>query len=189
MMVAEGDLVGLYTVMSGTFAATNREVEFPHIDFFRIQDGKIAEVWVEWDNLSLMMQMGVLPPPEPVEAPISSIEDLVGVWNIQIEDTPFLMEYLPDGTGTIFNLNGAGGWLRDPDCPACEERFTFAVEDGELHFLTSELYPQFGEQRYEAFVTIQDGEPISLRFESVGFDPMFERRIAIDGQTLFPVEP
>jgi predicted ester cyclase len=72
MIVAEGDLVALYTNMSGTFAPTGQEVEFPHIDFFRIEGGKIAELWVEWDNLSLMTQMGVLPPPEPVEETIST---------------------------------------------------------------------------------------------------------------------
>ncbi len=30
---------------------------------FRLEDGKIAEMWVTWDNLSALMQLGHFPPP------------------------------------------------------------------------------------------------------------------------------
>jgi predicted ester cyclase len=62
MIVAENDLVAVYAEMSATFAETDREVAFPFIAFFRVEDDKLAELWVEWDNLTVLAQMGVLPP-------------------------------------------------------------------------------------------------------------------------------
>lgn len=104
MMVAENDLVALYTVMSGTFAGADRAVEFPHIDFFRIEDGQIAELWVEWDNMTLLTQMGLFPPPQAEALPVGTYTttitpedlnaadfqyptDLEGTWEIQVSET------------------------------------------------------------------------------------------------------
>ena len=30
---------------------------------FRIEDDKIAEIWVTWDNVAGLTQLGLLPPP------------------------------------------------------------------------------------------------------------------------------
>jgi hypothetical protein len=30
---------------------------------FRIETAKIAEIWVEWDNVSRLAQLGLSPPP------------------------------------------------------------------------------------------------------------------------------
>lgn len=42
---------------------TGREVTLSAIDIFRIADGKIAEAWVLRDDLGMLQQLGVVPPP------------------------------------------------------------------------------------------------------------------------------
>ncbi len=64
MMAAEGDLVAGYNLFSGTDAATGKQFEVPLVWFFRVEDGKLAELWVEWDTLTVLAQLGLLPPPE-----------------------------------------------------------------------------------------------------------------------------
>lgn len=70
MMVAEGDKVAVYTTFRGTMdgpmgdiPATGNAVEAPFLAIFRIKDGRIAELWVEWDNVYLLSQLGLFPPP------------------------------------------------------------------------------------------------------------------------------
>ena len=71
MLIAEGDKVAAYATYSGTltgpmgnFPATGKSAESKFITIFRIEEGKIAEVWVEWDNLAMLTQLGLFPPPE-----------------------------------------------------------------------------------------------------------------------------
>ncbi|UCF18701.1 MAG: ester cyclase [Gemmatimonadota bacterium] len=71
MLVAEGDKVaglatyaGTNTGPLGNFAATGKSAELRFLSIFRIQDGRIAELWVEWDNLAMLTQLGLFPPPE-----------------------------------------------------------------------------------------------------------------------------
>ncbi len=40
-----------------------KTAELPFITLFRIEDAKVAEIWAEWDNLNLMTQLGLYPPP------------------------------------------------------------------------------------------------------------------------------
>jgi steroid delta-isomerase-like uncharacterized protein len=67
-MVAEGDLVGVW----GTYDGTQRGPIGPlpasgartHFDFgavFRMADGKIAEWWITWDNMTILRQLGHMP--------------------------------------------------------------------------------------------------------------------------------
>jgi predicted ester cyclase len=69
MMVAEGDFVATYATFTGThrgqlgpFAPTDRSVEAKFLALFRIENGKIAEIWVEWDNIATLTQLGLYPP-------------------------------------------------------------------------------------------------------------------------------
>lgn len=69
-LVAEGDYVaglatytGTHTGPMGEFPATGRAVECPFLAMFRIEDGQIAELWVEWDNVAILTQLGLFPPP------------------------------------------------------------------------------------------------------------------------------
>ena len=68
-MIAEGDKVVVR--MSGDFThrgeflgipPTGRHISWSWIDIWRIADGKFAEHWVEADMMSLMQQLGALPP-------------------------------------------------------------------------------------------------------------------------------
>ncbi len=67
-MVAEGDMVAVYATFTGTnigklgeISATGRFVKVKFFAMFRIETGKIAEIWVEWDNISRLIQLGLWP--------------------------------------------------------------------------------------------------------------------------------
>jgi predicted ester cyclase len=68
-VVAEGDLVAVRARYSGTltgpmgdFPATGKSAETTFLAMFRIADRKIAEMWVEWDNMAILTQLGLFPP-------------------------------------------------------------------------------------------------------------------------------
>lgn len=72
MMVAEGDLVAVYITFAGTheapmgdIPATGKRMESETFGFHRLKDGKIAETWVTWDNVAILKQLGLFPPPAP----------------------------------------------------------------------------------------------------------------------------
>jgi steroid delta-isomerase-like uncharacterized protein len=69
-IIAEGDKVLLRWSMSGThqgelmgIPATGRRVTVRGFDLFRIEGGKIVEMWQEADQLGMMQQLGVIPEP------------------------------------------------------------------------------------------------------------------------------
>jgi predicted SnoaL-like aldol condensation-catalyzing enzyme len=67
-IVAEGDLVMVHSVSSGTHtggewlgvSATGNKLSFNVVDIFRIEDGKLAEHWDVADTLTLFTQLGVV---------------------------------------------------------------------------------------------------------------------------------
>lgn len=68
-LVAEGDRVAALATYAGTqagpmggFPATGRAFESPFLSIFRIEEGRIAELWVEWDNVHMLTQLGLFPP-------------------------------------------------------------------------------------------------------------------------------
>jgi steroid delta-isomerase-like uncharacterized protein len=70
-LVAEGDRVAFWGTFSGTqegpmgpFPPTGRRLVSAIGGMFRIEAGKIAELWVTWDNLAGLVQLGLFPPPE-----------------------------------------------------------------------------------------------------------------------------
>ncbi len=70
-LVAEGDRVAILATYSGTHTGpmgdvppTGKSVEAPFMAIFRIEAGQIAELWVEWDNLLMLNQLGLFPPPD-----------------------------------------------------------------------------------------------------------------------------
>lgn len=69
-LVAEGDRVAFWGSFSGTqegpmgpFPPTGKRMESQIGGMFRIEDGRIAELWVTWDNLAGLAQLGLFPPP------------------------------------------------------------------------------------------------------------------------------
>lgn len=70
MIAAEGDLVGFYMTYSGTqegqmgpFPPTGKKMSLECAGFHRLENGKIVETWVTWDNLAALIQLGHFPPP------------------------------------------------------------------------------------------------------------------------------
>lgn len=66
-LIAEGDFVGYWATYSGTqagrmgpFPPSGRRVTSPFAGYFRFEDGKIAEVFVTWDKVDLLTQLGHL---------------------------------------------------------------------------------------------------------------------------------
>jgi steroid delta-isomerase-like uncharacterized protein len=69
--IAEGDKVVVRANNEGTHTgpflgipATGKLAKWSFIDIHRIEDGKIVEHWVETDQVSLMQQLGMIPPPQ-----------------------------------------------------------------------------------------------------------------------------
>lgn len=72
LLVAEGPYVACITRGTGTqrgpmgdLPPTGKTIEIMNFIFHRIENGKIAETWIGWDNLAAMAQLGVLPPATP----------------------------------------------------------------------------------------------------------------------------
>jgi steroid delta-isomerase-like uncharacterized protein len=69
MLIGEGDRVAAYVSYRGTqtgtmgpFPASGNRVDLKFIGILRIENGKVAEIWVEWDNLTVLTQLGHFPP-------------------------------------------------------------------------------------------------------------------------------
>jgi ketosteroid isomerase-like protein len=67
-MIAEGDRVIVRWTFNGIhqgeylgITPTHKPVSFTGIYIFRIQDGRIAEVWNLWDQVGEWQQLGILP--------------------------------------------------------------------------------------------------------------------------------
>jgi steroid delta-isomerase-like uncharacterized protein len=67
-VVVEGERAGIWVTYEGTqtgafgpFPASDRKVNFDFGGIARAQDGKLAELWVTWDNMTIMGQLGLLP--------------------------------------------------------------------------------------------------------------------------------
>ena len=49
------------------FPPSGKKMDIRFISFARFEEGKMAEMWVEWDNLASLTQLGHFPPPEQGE--------------------------------------------------------------------------------------------------------------------------
>ena len=69
MLVAEGDLVAFWATYSGTqtgqmgpFPPTGKSAELDFSGVHRLENGKVVETWVTWDNITILSQLGHFPP-------------------------------------------------------------------------------------------------------------------------------
>jgi steroid delta-isomerase-like uncharacterized protein len=69
-MIADGDRVAYISTMKGTHTgplpglpATGKAFTLVNIIMQRLEDGKIVETWVSWDNVAFLTQIGVMPAP------------------------------------------------------------------------------------------------------------------------------
>jgi steroid delta-isomerase-like uncharacterized protein len=70
-LVAEGDRVAIWATYTGTqegamgpFPPSGKEMVLEFAAIFRFEDNKIAELWVIWDNMAALSQLGHFPPKE-----------------------------------------------------------------------------------------------------------------------------
>jgi len=68
-LVAEGEYVALYFTYAGTHTGqwgpippTAKRFELECSGVLRMSGGKIAELWITWDNLAVLTQLGHWPP-------------------------------------------------------------------------------------------------------------------------------
>ncbi len=68
--IVSGNRVALRWTSDGTqhgdylwVQPTGRRIHFEGLDLIHLRDGKIAEVWTEYDNLSVLQQVGAMPLP------------------------------------------------------------------------------------------------------------------------------
>lgn len=69
-IIAEGDMVAAYLTYTGTqtgamgnIPPTGKVMDSKTFVFHRFENGKIAESWVTWDNVAILTQLGLFPPP------------------------------------------------------------------------------------------------------------------------------
>ncbi len=69
LMFADSDKVAYITTMKGTQTGTmdglppsGKEFTCVNIIIQRLEDGKIAETWISWDNVAILTQLGFFPP-------------------------------------------------------------------------------------------------------------------------------
>ncbi len=72
---AEGDLVAIWATYEGTqrgpmgpFPPSGKRVSLEFAAFLRVDAGRIAEMWVTWDNMAALAQLGHLSPAPPKTA-------------------------------------------------------------------------------------------------------------------------
>jgi len=111
LVVADGDRVaalgryaGTMTGRLGGYAATGKTMEGQFLSMFRIQDGRIAELWVEWDNLSALTQLGLPPPVDGLALLARYLEahrsgDIGALLKLHTGDAMFTIEGRPPYSG------------------------------------------------------------------------------------------
>lgn len=181
MLVAEGDYVSFYSIFYGTFVENGNRIEIPMVGVARFSDGKMVELWIEWDNITWNAQM-MAEPIETTEVPVSSIDDVSGITRLYTSDWALFAGHSADGHYFVGP---------DPtECAGntCVDSGEFSVENGQLRYLTSSYSTTCGEATYNAFVVMQDGEPVGLRTELVGDDCHSSRKASLDGKITYFVE-
>lgn len=207
MTVAEGDKVAVYARFKGTMdgpmgdiPANGNSVEAPFLAMFRIENGRIAELWVEWDNVNFLSQLGLFPPPASAgssqatsqtnpEQRALTAEEIAGAWALRVmgtgEGTLAVLTFRDDGT---FSVIGAGGHLTG----AKIEESEFFFEGGVLNLVDNacwnpvkgEFFPCVG--KYEVYVSMSaESKPGALRFVAIQ-DPWTDRKLSLNWKTLYP---
>jgi predicted ester cyclase len=74
-VTADGDFAASHWVVSGThegelfgFAPSGKQVRIQGMNCYRLRDGRITEMWTEFDRLALLQQLGLMPARNPLRA-------------------------------------------------------------------------------------------------------------------------
>ncbi len=54
------EIIGTQKGPMGPFPASGRRIHANFLAMFKLKNGRITEIWVEWDNLSALLQLGHL---------------------------------------------------------------------------------------------------------------------------------
>jgi predicted SnoaL-like aldol condensation-catalyzing enzyme len=69
LLVSADDLVAARWRCTATHAETGAKIaDYVGVNFFRIADGKVVEIWDTRDDLGLFAQLGLTPPPTELSA-------------------------------------------------------------------------------------------------------------------------
>jgi predicted ester cyclase len=67
-IAADGDLIGIFATYEGThlgafggFEPTGKRAQFDFAGMLKVEDGKLSEWWITWDNMTILAQLGLLP--------------------------------------------------------------------------------------------------------------------------------
>ena len=67
-MAVDDDMIGVFATYEGThlgqfgsFAPTGKHAKFSFAGVFRVEDDKLAEFWITWDQMTILGQLGLLP--------------------------------------------------------------------------------------------------------------------------------
>lgn len=67
-VIVEGDMAGFWATYEGTqtgqmgpFPPSGKGASFDFAGVARLEDGKFAEWWITWDNMTILAQLGHLP--------------------------------------------------------------------------------------------------------------------------------
>jgi predicted ester cyclase len=71
-VIVEGDSAATRWILAGThegellgIAPTGKRIRIEGMNFYRLANGRITEVWTQVDRLGLLQQLGALPAPNP----------------------------------------------------------------------------------------------------------------------------
>lgn len=74
-VIAEGDIVATRWTAVGTqegdmpgIPATGRQIRVEGMNFYTLRNGRITDVWTQYDAMGMMQQLGVMPAPEAATA-------------------------------------------------------------------------------------------------------------------------
>jgi predicted ester cyclase len=66
-MAVDDDMIGVFATYEGThlgqfgpFAPTGKRAKFSFAGVFRVEDDKLAEFWITWDQMTILGQLGLL---------------------------------------------------------------------------------------------------------------------------------
>jgi len=66
-IAAGGDLIGVFATFEGThlgpfgpFEPTGKRAKFDFAGMFKVENEKLSEFWITWDNMTILAQLGLL---------------------------------------------------------------------------------------------------------------------------------
>jgi predicted ester cyclase len=74
-IAADGDLIGIFATYEGThlgpfgpFEPTGKRAKFDFAGILKVENEKLSEFWITWDNMTILGQLGLLPDSDAADA-------------------------------------------------------------------------------------------------------------------------